>query len=74
MIDSRGDGVASLDGKVVIISGAAQGMGRHHAAWCAGQGAAVVITDLQLEKGTQVADELGGHAIFVQHDVTSGDD
>ena len=34
--------MASLDGKVVIISGAAQGMGERHAQWCTGQGAAVV--------------------------------
>jgi 3alpha(or 20beta)-hydroxysteroid dehydrogenase len=66
--------MASLDGKVVIISGAAQGMGERHAEWCTGQGAAVVLTDIQIEKGSQVAERLGDRAIFVQHEVTSGDD
>ena len=54
--------MASLDGKVVIISGAAQGMGERHAEWCAGQGAAVVLTDMQVDKGRQVADRLGDQA------------
>jgi 3alpha(or 20beta)-hydroxysteroid dehydrogenase len=66
--------MASLDGKVVIISGAAQGMGERHAEWCAGQGAAVVLTDMQIDKGRQVADRLGDPAIFVEHEVTSGSD
>jgi 3alpha(or 20beta)-hydroxysteroid dehydrogenase len=73
-IDSKENCMGSLDGKVVIISGAAQGMGKHHAEWCAGQGAAVVMTDLQADEGTHAADTLGDQAIFVQHDVTSGDD
>jgi 3alpha(or 20beta)-hydroxysteroid dehydrogenase len=66
--------MTSLDGKVVIISGAAQGMGARHAQWCAGQGAAVVLTDLQGDKGRHVAESLGDRAVFVEHDVTSGED
>jgi 3alpha(or 20beta)-hydroxysteroid dehydrogenase len=66
--------MATLDGKVVIISGAAQGMGERHAQWCVGQGASVVLTDIQLDKGREVAGALGGAAIFIPHDVTSGDD
>jgi 3alpha(or 20beta)-hydroxysteroid dehydrogenase len=73
-IDNGKDGMATLDGKVVIISGAAQGMGERHAAWCSEQGAAVVLTDIQVEKGRQVADGLGEGTLFVEHDVTSGDD
>jgi 3alpha(or 20beta)-hydroxysteroid dehydrogenase len=74
VIDNREDGMTSLDGKVVIISGAAQGMGERHAAWCAGQGATVILTDIQVDKGRQVAEAVGDRAIFVEHDVTSGDD
>ncbi len=66
--------MASLDGKVVIISGAAQGMGERHAEWCTRQGAAVVLTDIQIDKGRQVAEKLGDRAVFVPHEVTSGDD
>jgi 3alpha(or 20beta)-hydroxysteroid dehydrogenase len=65
--------MASLDGKVVIVSGAAQGMGRRHAEWCVEQGARVALTDLQEEKGTAAAGELGDRAIFIRHDVTSGE-
>jgi 3alpha(or 20beta)-hydroxysteroid dehydrogenase len=64
----------TLDGKVVVISGAAQGMGRRHAEWCVNEGASVVITDLQAEKGEKLATELGEHAVFVEHDVTVADD
>jgi len=66
--------VTTLDGKVVIISGAAQGMGERHAQWCAGQGATVVLTDIQHDKGRRVAEGIGDRAVFVEHDVTSGDD
>ena len=66
--------MASLDGKVVIISGAAQGMGERHAEWCTRQGAAVVLTDIQIDKGRQVAEKLGDRAVFVPHEVTSGED
>jgi 3alpha(or 20beta)-hydroxysteroid dehydrogenase len=66
--------MASLDGKVVIISGAAQGMGERHAEWCTRQGAAVVLTDSQIDKGRQVAEKLGDRAVFVPHEVTSGED
>ncbi len=66
--------MASLDGKVVIITGAAQGMGRRHAEWCAEQGAAVALSDIQVEEGAAVAGEIGERAIFIRHDVTSGDD
>ena len=73
-IDSGKDNMASLAGKVVIISGAAQGMGERHAHWCTGQGAAVVLSDIQGEKGRHVAEGLGEGAAFVEADVTSGDD
>jgi 3alpha(or 20beta)-hydroxysteroid dehydrogenase len=73
MIENREGARVSLDGKVVIISGAAQGMGERHAQWCTKQGAAVVLTDIQVDKGRQVADGLGDQAVFVEHDVTSGD-
>jgi 3alpha(or 20beta)-hydroxysteroid dehydrogenase len=66
--------MGSLDGKVVVISGAAQGMGRRHAQWCVTEGASVVITDLQVGKGETLAGELGSRAVFVEHDVTVGED
>jgi 3alpha(or 20beta)-hydroxysteroid dehydrogenase len=66
--------MGSLDGKVVVVTGAAQGMGRRHAEWCVREGASVVITDLQVDKGQSLADSLGDQAVFVEHDVTVGED
>lgn len=59
-----------LEGKVVVVTGAAQGMGRSHAERCVAEGARVVATDVQREAGRAVADALGDAAIFVAHDVT----
>jgi len=63
--------MGQLDGKVVIVTGAAQGMGRQHAIRCAAEGANVVITDIQVDKGRELLAEVGGNARFVEHDVTS---
>ncbi|MEK4628045.1 MAG: glucose 1-dehydrogenase [Solibacillus sp.] len=63
-----------LDNKVVIITGAAQGMGASHAKLFVEQGAKVVLTDLNEEKGNAFATELGENAIFVKQNVTSEED
>ena len=62
--------MSRLSGKVAIITGAAQGMGETHARLFVEQGAKVVITDLNEEKGQALADELGENVIFVKQDVT----
>lgn len=49
-------------GKVVLISGAAQGMGASHARMLAAAGASVVIGDLQVEAGTALAEEINASA------------
>jgi len=63
--------MGQLDGKVAIITGAAQGMGAVEARRFAEEGARVVLTDLQEEAGRQNAKELGDAAVFVRQDVTS---
>ncbi|RST77252.1 glucose 1-dehydrogenase [Siminovitchia acidinfaciens] len=63
-----------LDGKIAIITGAAQGMGASHARKFIEEGAKVVLTDLNVEKGNALAAELGENALFVKHNVTSDDD
>lgn len=60
-----------LAGKVAIITGAAQGMGAAHAKLFVEQGAKVVLTDLNEEKGAALAAELGEAALFIKQDVTS---
>ncbi len=63
-----------LDGKVAIITGSASGMGRATAIRFAGEGAAVVIADLNVEGGeAAVRDckENGGRAVFQKADVSA---
>lgn len=63
-----------LEGKVIIITGAAQGMGATHAQLCVEAGAKVVLTDINSEKGEALAKELGDNALFIKHDVTDEQD
>ena len=60
-----------LQGKVAIVTGAAQGMGAAHATEFIKQGAKVILTDLNEEKGAALAAELGENALFIKQDVTS---
>ena len=63
--------MSRLEGKVAIITGAAQGMGAAHAQEFIKQGAKVVLTDLNEEKGSALVAELGENALFIKQDVTS---
>ncbi len=63
-----------LENKVAIITGAAQGMGATHAKLFIEEGAKVVLTDLNEEKGEAFAAELGENALFVKQNVTSEED
>src|SRR5687767_1956085 len=58
-------------GKVALVTGAASGIGRACAERLAEEGARVVLTDIQDEKGREVAAGLVGAAIYIPHDVTS---
>ncbi len=64
----------SLAGKVTIVTGAAQGLGRSQAEYFARKGARVVIADVQDETGATVAAALrqGGLEVVFEHlDVAS---
>lgn len=63
--------MARLEGKVAVITGAAQGMGAAHAQKFIKEGAKVVLTDLNEEKGKALAAELGSNALFIKQNVTS---
>lgn len=63
-----------LKDKVIIITGAAQGMGKVHAERAIAEGAKVVITDINEEKGQAVAATLGSDALFIKHNVVSESD
>ena len=57
-----------LAGKVALITGAASGIGADCARMFVREGAQVVLTDVQTDKGRAVAAEVGGE--FLSHDVS----
>ena len=62
-----------VDGKVVLISGGARGMGAAHAETLVAEGAQVVIGDVLDNEGRQVAETLGEACHFAHLDVTDPD-
>lgn len=60
-----------LEGKVVLITGAAGGIGAEAARLMAGEGALLLLTDADAERAQGVAAELGDAARARGHDVTS---
>lgn len=63
-----------LKDKVAIVTGGANGMGETHVRLFIEEGAKVVLTDIDEEKGQKLAEELGENALFVKHDVASEED
>ncbi len=61
-------------GKVAVITGAASGLGLEDARALAREGAKVVLTDINAEKGREAARSIGEGALFIQHDVSKEDD
>src|SRR5262245_58691669 len=73
-VSYRGDGMAGLlEGKVGLVTGAAQGLGHAIAALAVREGSKVVLADVQAERGRAAADEIsrqGGETLFVETDVS----
>jgi len=70
-------GISRLQGKVAIVTGAAQGIGRAIATRLAAEGAAVAIADVQFDTAQRTAGEIqngGAKVIAVKLDVTKFDD
>ena len=65
------DGQERFGGKVVLISGGASGIGAASARAFVAEGAKVAISDIQDDKGRELAEQLGQSAIFTRLDVTS---
>lgn len=66
--------MARLENKVIIVTGAAGGMGEAYTRKFVDEGAKVILADLNEEKGNKIADDLGENATFVKLDVRNEDD
>ncbi|WP_310531280.1 glucose 1-dehydrogenase [Novosphingobium sp.] len=60
-----------MAGKTALVTGAADGIGKAIATRFIEEGARVILTDIQAEKGAESAQELGEGALFLAHDVSS---
>ncbi len=65
--------MSKLDGKVALVSGAAQGIGRAIAERLAGDGARVVIADRHGDKASEAAASCGGGAFALTCDISEQD-
>ena len=68
--------MADLTGKVAIVTGSGNGIGRATVMKMAASGAKVTVSDVLTEDGLKVVEEikaLGGEAIFVEADVSNED-
>ncbi len=61
----------SLTGQVVLVTGAARGMGAEHVRELVAAGARVVATDVLDDEGQALVAGLGSAAVYHHHDVTS---
>ncbi|HIF17380.1 MAG: glucose 1-dehydrogenase [Cycloclasticus sp.] len=63
-----------VSGKIVLVTGAAMGMGRTHCELLAEEGATVIVTDMNTTEGVATADSInaaGGKAEFLPLNVTN---
>jgi NAD(P)-dependent dehydrogenase (short-subunit alcohol dehydrogenase family) len=70
-------GKMQFKGRTAIVTGAASGIGKSTAELYSREGANVVLSDIDEEKGIKAAEAInknGGNAIFIKADVSSNDD
>jgi 3alpha(or 20beta)-hydroxysteroid dehydrogenase len=63
-----------LDGKVAIVTGAAQGLGEGDVRAFVDAGAKVLVTDVLDDAGQRLADEMGDAALYQHLDVSSAEE
>ena len=63
-----------VEGKVAVVTGAASGLGEATARLMHAEGASVILTDIQDDRGQRVAADLGDRARYLHCDVSSEPD
>jgi 2-hydroxycyclohexanecarboxyl-CoA dehydrogenase len=63
--------MGKLEGKIAIVTGAGQGIGRGIAEKLAAEGATAAVTDVNETTAKETADAIGGDAVGIRADVTS---
>ena len=63
-----------VDGKIALVTGAASGIGLQASLRLAGEGARVMMTDINVENGKNEAEKLGRNAEFLKLDITLEED
>ena len=72
--NNLGECMPRLKNKIVLITGAARGIGKAISELFNREGATVIVTDILEEQGAAVVSELGENATFIKLDVTSEQD
>lgn len=67
-------GAGRVRGKVALVTGAASGLGAASATKLVAEGARVMLTDVQDDRGRELASTLGENACYARLDVTREDD
>jgi 3-oxoacyl-[acyl-carrier protein] reductase len=71
MVAGDGDGRRGLEGRTALVTGAARGIGLAIGQRLAADGARVALADIDIDRATRAAEELGNQARAVTLDVTS---
>jgi NAD(P)-dependent dehydrogenase (short-subunit alcohol dehydrogenase family) len=66
--------MSRLTGKVALVTGAGSGLGRAVVERFAAEGAKVIVTDLDVERGGAVAAAIGANAAFIRCDHTCSEE
>jgi len=63
-----------LEGKVALVTGAAQGIGKETVKVLAQEGAKVIVSDINDILGQQVANEINNECLYLHLDVANEED
>jgi NAD(P)-dependent dehydrogenase (short-subunit alcohol dehydrogenase family) len=72
-VDPKDEDGSAFEGKVILVTGGASGLGEAAARQLAARGAQVLLADVDVDRGSGVADRVraaGGEAVFQSTDVT----